>query len=78
MRVEEAIESIASSETITGITAAMVMRDRKNLKAFVNMIHDQFYRDGNGASMIDIYGKEEIETIINYGVENNLIIKKND
>jgi len=76
MRVEEAIESIASSETITGITAAMVMRDRKNLKAFVNMIHDQYYRDGNSENMIDIYGKEEIETIINYGVENNLIIKK--
>lgn len=73
MRIEEAIESIADSETITGITAKMVMTDKKNLSAFVNMINDQYNRDGNNENMNELYGKEVIDSIINYGKENNLI-----
>ena len=73
MRIEKAIESIADSETITGITAKMVMTDKKNLSAFVNMINDQYNRDGNNENMNELYGKEVIDSIINYGKENNLI-----
>lgn len=79
MRIEEAIESVASSETITGLTAVMVMKDRKKLSSFINMINDQYNRDGNKDHLNTFYGKEVIETIINYGLENNLIKEdKND
>jgi cell division protein ZapA (FtsZ GTPase activity inhibitor) len=79
MQIEEAIESVASSETITGLTAVMVMKDRKKLSSFINMINDQYNRDGNKDHLNTFYGKEVIETIINYGLENNLIKEdKND
>jgi len=73
MQIEQAIERIAKSETITGITAAMVMKDKRQLSAFVNMINDQYYRHGNMENMNNIYGKEVVMVIINYGKENNLI-----
>jgi cell division protein ZapA (FtsZ GTPase activity inhibitor) len=79
MQIEEAIESVASSETITGLTAVMVMKDRKKLSSFINMINDQYNRDGNKDHLNTFYGKEVIETIINYGLKNNLIKEdKND
>jgi len=68
MSIEEAIQSIADAETITGLTAKSVVKNKKNLKAFVEMIKDQYYRDGNKQNLIDCYGEEEINTIINYKI----------
>jgi hypothetical protein len=43
------------------------------------MINDQYNRDGNKDHLNTFYGKEVIETIINYGLKNNLIKEdKND
>lgn len=73
MRIEEAIESVAKSETITGFTAQMVMNDKNQISSFVNMINDQYCRFGNKDHLEGFYGKDVVETIINYGKENNLI-----
>ena len=77
MNITEAIESIAKFETMTGFTADMVLKDTKLTTSFCNMINDQANRDGNKDHLFEMYGKEVIETIINYGVDNNLI-KKDD
>ena len=66
MSIEEAIQSIAKSETLTGFNAKMVVDNPKQLKAFVTMIKDQYGRDGNKDNLIENYGEEEITTIINY------------
>ena len=73
MTIEEAVQSIADAETITGFTAQSVVKDSKLLGSFCTMIHDQYYRDGNKNSLIEMYGEEVIETILAYGEDNNLI-----
>lgn len=78
MDFKEAIQSVADSETITGFTAAMVLKDKKMVSLFVNMISDQYYREGNKGNMEAVYGEEVVKTIINYGIINNLINNKND
>ncbi len=80
MSIEEAIESIAKAETMTGFSAQTVMKDKKQLSSFVNMINDQYYRDGNSEHLDNFYGEEVVKTIIEYGKKNNLINKedKND
>ena len=76
MTIEEAVQSVADSETITGFTAHSVVKDNKKLSSFCNMINDQYHRDGNKENLEDNYGKEVIETIINYGLEKGLIKKE--
>lgn len=76
MEIKEAIQSIADAETITGFTAQSVVKDDKLLGSFCTMIHDQYYRDGNKDSLIEMYGEEVIETILAYGEDNNLIKKE--
>jgi hypothetical protein len=75
MNIKQAIEAIAAFETITGFNAEMVLKDNKKMKSFCQMIYDQYNRDGNKEHLQEMYGQEVIETVISYGVDNNLIIK---
>jgi len=68
MSIEEAIQSIAKAETLTGFNAKMVVDNPRQLKHFVKMIKDQYERDGNKDNLIANYGAEEINTIINYKI----------
>lgn len=75
MTIGEAIQSVAAAETITGFTAQNVVKDDKKLGDFCTMIYDQYNRDGNKDNLIELYGQEVIDTIINYGEATNLIKK---
>lgn len=76
MTIYQAVQKVAAAETITGFTAQSVVKDNKKMGDFCTMIYEQYHRDGNKDNLIELYGQEVIETIINYGEATNLIDKK--
>ncbi len=65
MDINEAIQSIASNDTLTGFVADNAIKSNQIVE-FTQYICDQYHRDGNSQNLIDCYGEEEIKTILQY------------
>lgn len=66
MTIKEAIKSIATHNTLHGICCQDIGNDETKLNNFVKWVKKQYFERKQSERLITIYGKEEIETIVNY------------
>ncbi len=78
MTIKEAVLKIAQAETLTGMTAQLVLNGKQHVIDFADMIYDQYNREGNREHLISFYGEEAIETIVHHAKQTKLETKLNN
>lgn len=68
MTIKDAIKIVAHRKNYIAFSAEMALEDESRTIDFINLILEQYFEcDGNKEQLITSYGKDTLDTIIQYG-----------
>ena len=70
MNITQALTKIASKTTTTALAAKQALMDKTRIIGFANYISEQCKEGTNQQTLEMAYGKEPIETILNFSKKN--------